>query len=377
MFIPSHLKFGLDVVNRVGNIANEYGKKVMLVTEGILHENKLISRVETLLKDKGCDVFVFEDVVPNATSEVVAYGANIAKSGYCDVIIGMGGVRALSIAKAISMLVTNPLDINDYLDGELVTNPSKPYIEIPTTPRNPFMFRNEFWLTDSRNRSSKIIKTINDSPNFIIYDPILTTSLPKRFIATTAIDTLSNAIEAYMSNSSNFLTDIMFLQAISLIVTNLNTAVTRPEDLEARTFLSLGGLMTSFALNMARSGICSSVSYVLSAKYKIHKSLSSIVLLPYVMDFNITSVPNKLVKIAEALGEDISNLSVVEAAIKAVEKIRKIIIEYQLPVKLEEFDLTKDELISVADEARKYDFFNYLPRTCSSEELYAILQAAY
>jgi alcohol dehydrogenase len=377
LFIPSHLKFGLDVVNRIGNVASSFGKKVMLVTEGILHENKSITRIDGLLRDKGCEVLVFEDVVPNATSDVVAYGAKLAKSSYTEVVIGMGGVRALSIAKAIAMLATNPHEISDYFDSEVVTEPSLPYIEIPTTPRNPFMFRDELWLTDSRNRNSKIIKLQPNSTKYVLFDPILTTSLPRRFVATTIVDTLANAIEGYLSTSSNFLSDILFIQSIELFSKHINTAVTIPDDLNARSFLSLGGLMTSMGLNMANTGVCAAISYVLNSKYKIHKSLTSSVMLPFVMDFNITASPNKLVRIAQALGENIADLTVVDAAIKSVERIRKLIIELQLPVKLEEFGLTKDEMITVADEARKFESFNFLPRTCTSEELYAILQAAY
>ena len=95
------------------------------------------------------------------------------------------------------------------------------------------------------------------------------------------------------------------------------------------------------------------------------------------MDFNITSVPVKLVKIANSLGEDGKDLSVVEVGIKAIEKIRKMIIELKLPTRLEEFGLSKDDLINIADDARKFEMFNYIPRSCSSEELYALLQAAY
>lgn len=377
LFIPSHLKFGLDVVNRVGNVASEFGKKVMVVTEGILHENKTISRIEGLLKDKGCEVFIFEDVIPNATSEVASYGAQLARSSFCDVVVGLGGVRTLSIAKCIAMLAGNPGDLTDYLDGKIVTKNSIPYIEIPSTPRNPFMFRDEFWVTDSRNRGSRLLKVLPGTTKSILFDPIITTSLPRRYTATTVIDTLANAIEGYLSTSSNFLSDMMFIQSIELFSKYVVNAVTIPDDLNARTFLSLGGLMTSLGLSMSNTGVCAAISYVLSSKYKIHKSLSSCVLLPFVMDFNITAVPSKLVRIAQALGEDISSMTVVEAAIKAVEKVRKLVIELQLPVKLEEFDLGKDEMINVADEARKMESFNYLPRTCSSEELYAILQAAY
>lgn len=375
--IPAHLKFGLDVVNRVGNEASVYGRKVLLVTEGILHESGTIDRVENILTSKGCDVIVFDDVIPNAMSDVATSGLDISRNSYCDVIVGLGGIRALSIAKAIAALSNETGDIDEYIDGRLVEAEPVAYIEIPSTPRNPFMFRDEFWITDARNRSSHILRVKERTTKKIIYDPTITTTLPRRFTATTIIDTLANAIEGYISTESNFLSDILFLQSIGLFAKNIYQAVNIPDDLTARANLSLGGLMTSLGLSMSSTGTVAAVSYVLSSKHRLHKSLTSSVLLPHVMDFNITSVPAKLVKIAEALGEDLEGLTVVDAAIKAIEKVRKIIIELELPMKLDEFDIDKDEMINVADDARAMKMFNYVPRTCTSEELYAILQAAY
>lgn len=375
--IPAHLKFGVDIVNRIGNLATEFGNKAILITEGILHEAGTINRIKDILEKKGCEVIIFDEVVPNAMSDTVDYGVEIAKSSFANVIIGMGGIRALSIAKAIAMLCNNSGDISDYMAGEVPDNESLPYIEIPSTPRNPFMFRDEAWIVDAKNRNSAIIKVYHGTTKYILFDPMITTTLPRRFTATTIIYSLANAIEGYLSSKSNFLSDTLFIKAIEMFHNNIFQAVNIPDDINARANLSLGGLLSCLGLSMSSTGITSAVSYVLSSKFKIHKSLSASVLLPHVMDYNITAAPVKLVKIAESLGESIEELSTVEAAMKAVEKIRKIIIKLQLPVRLEEFELNKDDLITIADDARKLEMFNYIPRSCSSEELYELLLASY
>jgi alcohol dehydrogenase len=375
--IPAQLKFGIDVVNRIGNIVNEFGSKAILVTEGILHESGTINRIVDIIQKKGCQVLIFDEVAPNATSSVVDYGSELVRSSYVDVVIGMGGIRALSIAKAIAMLSTNEGTISSYFNGVIPKNDALPYIEIPSTPRNPFMFRNELWLVDAKNRNSEIVKVKSGTTKYVIFDPMLTTTLPKRFTATTISYAMANAIEGYISTKSNFFSDILFLKAIELFNDNIMNAVTLPDDINSRANLGLGGLLTCLGLNMAETGIVAAVSYVLSSKYRIHKSLASSVLLPHIMEFNIVSCPVKLVKISEALKEDINNLSTVEAAMKAIEKIRKLIIQMQLPTRLEEFEINKDDLINIADEARKLEMFNYIPRSCSAEELYEILLASY
>lgn len=375
--IPAKLKFGVDVVNRIGNVVAEFGDKAILVTEGILHESGTINRIAEIIQKKGCQVIIFDDVAPNSMSDIINYGTEVARSSYANVVIGMGGIRCLSIAKAIAMLSNNRGDISDYFSGLIPQNPSIPYIEIPTTPRNPFMFTDEYWAVNAKNRNSSILKTKEDTTRYVLFDPMLTTTLPRRFTATTTIYALSNAIEGYVSTRSNYLSDTLFLRGISLIKENLTQAVNIPDDINSRANLGLAGLLICLALSMSSTGIVSAVSYVLSAKYRIHKSLSTSVLLPNVMSFNITSSPLKFVKLAEILGEDITNLSTVEAAIKAVENIKAMIIKLQLPVRLNEFELNKDDLITIADDAKKFDLFNYIPRSCSSEELYEILLSSY
>ncbi len=375
--IPSHLKFGIDVVNRLGNVVSEFGDKALIVTEAILHESGVIKRIMEILQKKGIEALVFDEVIPNANGKIVNLGLDLARSSYADVIIGLGGIRTLSIAKSIAALANGDMDIADYIDSGTLDSESLPYIEIPSTSRNPFMFRDEALVIDGRTNDAKILKTKNGATKYILFDPMITTTLPRRYTAATIIDALSNSIEGFISSRSNFLSDTIFLKSMELFSSNINNAVNLQDDVASRANLSLGGLFSSLGLSMSETGIVSSLSYVLSAKFKIPKSFSSSILLPHAMDYNITSVPAKLVKIASSLGEDINNLSVVEASIKAIEKVRKIIIELNLPTRLEEFGVSKDDLINIADEARKFEMFNYIPRSCSSEELYALLQSAY
>lgn len=376
--VPSHLKFGVDVINRVGNLTSEFGTKVVIVTEGVLYESGTINKVVEVLRKKGRDPIVFDDIIPNAMSDIVDDGVRRVRSANADVVIGMGGVRALSIAKAIAMLAPTDDEISDYISGnKIATHKSLPYIEIPSTPRNPFMFVDKVWLTDARNRNTVLLAVPENTTKYIVFDPMITTTLRSTYTAATIIDTMANAIEGYISTKSNYFSDTLFLKGLELFDENLFLSINNPDDIGARGLLSLGGLFTCLGLSMTYTGITAALSYVLSSKYKIHRTTSTSVLLPHVLDFNITAVPAKLVNVAKALNQDITNLSVVEAAIKAIEHIRKIILKLKLPIRLKEFALNKDDLITIADEARKLEMFNYVPRPCTSEELYEILQAAF
>ena len=267
--IPSHLKFGIDVINRLGNIVNEYGDKVLIVTEAILHESGVIKRVVEILQKKGCEAIVFDEVIPNANSKIVELGVDLARSSYTEVVIGLGGVKTLSIAKAIASNSKGYKDIYEFIDNSSYNTEPLPYIEIPSTSRNPFMFRDEFLITDARTNDAKILKTKRNTTKSILFDPMITTTLPRRYTGATTIDALANSIEGFFSTRSNFLSDTIFLKAIELFSSNIMNAVNVQDDITSRANLSLGGLFSSIGLSMSETGITSGLSYVLNAKYKI------------------------------------------------------------------------------------------------------------
>jgi alcohol dehydrogenase class IV len=95
------------------------------------------------------------------------------------------------------------------------------------------------------------------------------------------------------------------------------------------------------------------------------------------MEFNLTTAANKLVFICKAFGENVSEISVVEAAIKAIENVRKLSIEHNIPQRLSELNIGEDELIKIAKIARNYDFLHNLPRPVSREDILTILSSAY
>lgn len=373
-FIPSHLKFGVDSLNRVGTVVSSVGSRVFLVTETALMNGETISHIQNLLTGRKCEVILYNiDTKPFAASAVIDKGAGLARASYCDVVVGVGGLRILSAAKAIAMLVNNTKSVNDYIDGELIKEQSIPYVEIPTEARNPFMFNNNFLVTDERTRELHILKAVNGQPCNVIYDPAVMSDadLPQIMM-----NVFANAVEGYLSSDSSFLSDMMFLKAIEMLSKYLIPAV-KDKNSDAISFLSLSGLMTSMGLSMASTGLIGAVSEVVNQKLQFENSGVASVLLPYVIEFCIPSSADKLARIAAAVGIGVESMTMLDVAVKVIEYVKKMAEDLELPAKLSDFSLKADELIDVADSAKKLDMMNYLPRPCSSEELYNILQSAF
>jgi alcohol dehydrogenase len=373
-FIPSHLKFGIDSLNRIGSVVGSVGSKVFLVTENGMLSGKTVSHIQTLLSQQGCEAIVYDIPEKTLTANVfVDKGASLARASFCDVIVGVGGMRLLSMAKAIAMLVNNQKSINDYIDGEVIKESSLPYIEIPTEIRNPFMFRNDFIITDMRSRKSCVLKALSAQPCSVIYDPAIMhiNDLPEIMMTN-----LANAIEGYLSTDSNFVSDMMFLKAIEMLSKYLIPAVkNNTEDLIS--FLALSGLMTSMGLGCASMGVINAVSEVINQKLRIEKSAVASVLLPYVIEFCIPSSAEKIARIGAAMGINVESKTMLEVAVKVIEFVKNISNDLSFPTKLSEFSLKSEDLIGLADQAVAMNMMNYLPRSCSNEELYNILQSAF
>ena len=375
--IPTRVIFGLDTVNRIGQLVAELGERAFLVTEAILYEGKVINKVQEILDKKGVQHIVFDEVVPNATSRTVDDGITLARGSHADVVIGLGGVRTLSIAKCIAMTVPLKTDMDELLSGVQPQGPALSYIEVPTTCRNPFMFVDEYLVADSRDRTGRIGRTQKAITKAVLIDPKLSLTLPAKYTATTIMDTLLGCVEGYLSAKANFLSDTCFTRAMQVLGSLIAEGLQNVDDIRMRTSASIAGLLLGMGLSTSRLGIGSALAYAINARFMAPKSWVSTILLPYVMEFAVNVRGDRVAEVAHILGEDMRGVSPVEAPTRAIDAVRRIISSLGLPTRLREFDLSLDEMIEVAGAARSFDMMNYLPRVVSTEDIYEMIKAAF
>src|SRR5690349_1846272 len=232
--IPTRVVFGLDTLNRIGQMVSELGERAFLVTEAILYEGKVIGKVQEILDKKGVPYIVFDEVVPNATSRTVDDGVTLARGSHADVVIGLGGVRTLSIAKCIAMTATATGDMDDFLSGVQPQNQPLAYIEVPTTCRDPFLFGDEYLLVDGRDRTGRIGRTQKGITRAVLIDPKLSLTLPAKYTATTIMDTLLGCIEGFLSARANFLSDTYFMRAIEMLGGLIKEGIQNVDDVRSR-----------------------------------------------------------------------------------------------------------------------------------------------
>jgi alcohol dehydrogenase len=375
--IPAHVWFGPDCVNRLGVVASQYGRRVLLVTEAILYERGVIERVTELLARRNLDPIVFDEIVPNATTRVIDEALRIARGAHVDLVLGLGGVKTLSAAKAVAVAAPMSVSMDDLMAGRGEVAAPYPLVAVPTTCRDPFMFGGLYLVTDARDRSAHLGRSQTETTRAVLVDPKLSVSLPARYLMATMMDTLLHAIEGYVSTGRDFLSETVFAKSIQVCGEILRQTGAGEDEMRPRMAAAHAGVLTAMGLLTTRSGAGSALAYALNARMRVPKSWAATILLPHVLEYNLNATTDELRRVGRLLGEDTGEMGTGDAAGRTIEVIREIIGTCDLPSRLRDFDLPLEEMIEVAEMAHNLDLMNQLPRAASSNDLYEILKAAY
>jgi alcohol dehydrogenase len=268
------------------------------------------------------------------------------------------------------------LNVFDLLDGRREEKKFVPYIAIPTTGRDPFLFAEYFIAIDPRDRSVKLVRSPPGLCVSAIIDGGLSESLGGTFTSTTAFDGFCVAVESYCSSRSSFLSDALLEQSIALYSEMIGSyAENRNFDQIAGS--TNAGLLLALGSAISTPGIGTALAYALNGKFPVAKSWCATVLLPYILERLVTARPEKMAKVAALLGEPVEGASVADSANMAVDSIRRRMGVLQVPARLKEFNLSLDRLVPVAEAARNLEFVAFSPWTVASEDAFDILKQAF
>jgi alcohol dehydrogenase len=366
---------GMDTINRAGTICGEFGERVLLITEQVLYENGSIDRLTSVLADAGLEAIVFDEIPAQATADVAEAAAVLAQGARCSVIIGLGGLKTQSIAKLTSLIVKNKTSVFELIDG-VKCNDFIPYIAIPTTGRDPFLFSRYFVAVDPRDRSARLVNSPQGLCKAAIIDGGLSESLSGKFASTTAFDGFCVAIEAYCSTKASFFSDALLEQAIGLYTQMMDSYV------DNKLFDVVGGathagFLMALGCTVSSPGIGTALAFALNGRFPVAKSWSSTILLPYVLEKLVAARPEKLAKVATIMGEPTVGVPIGEAANLTVDAIRRRMGILQVPARLKDYGLLLDKLVPAAESARNLEFVAYSPWTVSAEDAYDLLKQAF
>jgi alcohol dehydrogenase class IV len=375
--IPSFVQFGPGVAKKAGEVAQGLGaRKVLFVYDKGVKSAGLADEVLKALQDSNLEVLEFDGVQPNPTDTLVENAAAMAREFQPDAIVALGGGSSIDCAKAINILQTNPSPINQYDGLNTVPNPTRPLIAIPTTAGTASEVTAFSIVTDTTRQKKMVIGGQFVGATMALIDPQMTLGMPSSITASTGMDALTHAIEAYLSKGAMVPTDVCALRAIELIYHNLPTATRNGQDLEARTNMLLGSMMAGFAFNCAVLGLVHSIAHPLSVHCGLPHGVANAVVLPYVMEYNAPAALDRMKDIALAMGQPVSDMAPVEAAKLAIAAVKALSRELQIP-SLEELGVPRNIFDRLAEDALLEISTIFNPREPSKQDVIDILVKAY
>ena len=259
-------------------VAKRGYKKALVITDKDLVKFGVTKKVTDVLDDAGLAYEIYSNIKPNPTIENVQTGVAAFKKSGADYLIAIGGGSSMDCGKAIGACIANPKKKVKDMKGILrVIHKLPPLIAIPTTAGTGSEVTLASVISDPKNHDKYALMDFPLIPHYAVLDPKMTYTLPKSLTATTGMDALTHAIEAYIGGSTTPKTRRLALDAIKLIYQNLWIAYEDPQNEVARRNMSLAAYQAGLAFSMSYVGYIHAIAHSLGGQYDIAHGLANAV----------------------------------------------------------------------------------------------------
>jgi 1,3-propanediol dehydrogenase len=376
-FVVPEIIFGFEALSQVGKAARRLGASHVLVVSdpGVIAAGWL-HRMLPYLEAEDLVFSVWSTVTPNPRDHEVEAGATFYRQRGCDVLVALGGGSCIDVAKGIAVISANGGHIHDYEGIDQITRPLPPMIMAPTTSGSGSDVSQFAVITDTVRRIKMTLISKSLIPDISIIDPLVLTTKDSFLTASIGMDALTHAIEAYVSLAATFLTDVQALRAIRLIFTNLQASVASQTDLAAKAAMAQGSLHAGLAFSNAVLGITHAISHQVGGLLDTSHGEINAALLPYGMEFNLETCPDKYAAIAQAMGIDTSGMAPLEAGRAAIAAVCDLSQTIGLTKRLAAFGVTDDLIPWLSENALRDACMATNPREAAYAEVATLVRMA-
>ncbi|RNF26145.1 putative alcohol dehydrogenase [Trypanosoma conorhini] len=370
-FMPTISYLGIGALDEATAKLRKLGfKKPLLVCDAGVEKAGILGTVmESLEKKCQMKPVVFKDVHPNPTSHNVEVGLGMLNSNACDSVVSVGGGSPQDCAKGIALVKANGGTIFDYEGLDKAEKQQFPLVAINTTSGTASEMTRFAVITDEKRHVKMAVVTEKITPLIAINDARLMVGQPPALTAATGMDALTHAVEAYVSLAASPTTDACALQAMRLIKQHLANAVRDGSDLVAREGMCYAEYIAGMAFNSASLGYVHAMAHQLGGFYDLPHGVCNAILLPHVQKYNAAVCAHRLRDVAGQLGVVTTGMNDDEAAAAAINAIRRLSKEVNIPRGFKELGMREEDIPALADAALK-DICSFTnPRQGSKEDV--------
>jgi len=376
----TRIVFGVDAVERVGELAGELAlRKILLVTDAGIVKAGHAERVAQTLSNAGLAVSVFADVEENPTTRCVAECVEAARKAGVEGFIALGGGSAMDTAKGCNFILTNGGRMQDYWGVAKATKPMLPLIAIPTTAGTGSECQSFALIADEKTHEKMACGDPRAAAKIAILDPGLTLSQPRRVTACTGIDAIAHVVETAVTTKRTAYSLMCAHEGFKLTVPNLPRVFANPNDLEARGRMQLGAAFAGMAIENSMLGAAHAAANPLTAHYGIIHGQAVGMMLPHVVRFNGKDLDALKAYAELASAPEIACVSDGhEAALNAlVSWLERLLDIAEMPRSLAQCGVERSMIPTMADEAAKQWTATFNPRAIAARDFVKLYEAAF
>lgn len=379
--LPRVMRIGAGASGEAAATLSGFGfKRPLIVSDRYLSDNGHVDRLVSSLAAVGIIARVFADTVPDPTTASINAGVEFLKQGDHDCVIGFGGGSPLDSAKAIAVLSQFGGVMRDYMVPHIQDTPGLPIIAIPTTAGTGSEATRFTIITDEVTNEKMLCVGLAYLPIAALIDYELTLTMPRRLTADTGIDSLTHAIEAYVSKKASPFSDSMALQAMKAIAPNLRIVDRAPDNRQARESMMLGATQAGIAFSNASVALVHGMSRPIGAYFHVPHGLSNAMLLPAVTAYSAPAALRRYAECATAMGVAKEGEGDQAAVARLLDELRALNADLEVPspaaygISREKWDAVKD---SMAEQALASGSPGNNPRVPTVEEIKILYDQAY
>ncbi|MES0491784.1 MAG: iron-containing alcohol dehydrogenase [Leptospirales bacterium] len=377
-FAPTKIVYEAGSAGKIGDIVKKYGSRFLIIN--IRKDNENPNGLDAIAdavtaRTSGC--VIHNDLIGDPDTEQIDSATFFARRSHADCIIAYGGIDTINTAKAVALLSNNSFFAADLFNKKPeIVNPPKPLIIVPTEPALGEELTGYFTLIDAETNIRRIYTNELIFPQACIYDVTLSSYIKSDSAARIGGAILAVAIERFFSPGTNPVIETLLTHVFQLLHESILPFYKDPSDQRGLKNIYWSSTMTGLSLVNVPNGLNWALALVLSNKTQLnfHHALS--LMLPYVMEYYLTTVSEKYVAISRAFKRDIGDSSVIEAAIQAIEHIRNLFSSLNLPTRLSEFYINQQQIPEIAKEVATFPQLANSPKKLRQDEIESILLTA-
>ncbi|MBR4667628.1 MAG: iron-containing alcohol dehydrogenase [Butyrivibrio sp.] len=345
---PGKIVTGSGSLGEIAKYIDGFGKKALIVCDQITEKLGKVKIITDVLTDKGIGYAIYDDFLGEPTNVMIDDALSIYRKEACEFIIGIGGGSALDIMKAVAAMDGNTGKISDYM-GKEIGNIRAKMIAIPTTAGTGSEATQFTIISDVDSGVKMLLKGAQLMPDIAIIDPELTITLPRKMTASTGLDALTHAVEAYTSKKAQPITDTLAMSAIKRIFNYLPLAYRDGSNDMARKQMSIAALEAGMAFNNSSVTLVHGMSRPIGALFHVPHGISNAMLLNVCLEYAKEGTKSRFADMARAIGAAKDTDSEDMAADNFMLEIKKICDICQIP-SLKEYGIPKDAFFAQIDK---------------------------